>query len=313
MRKSSGITGILCSLVVFVSLMLWGCGTTAPGGSGGNEKTVQDDYGVSLSIPVHPLRVLPLGVSTDDMVIPLVGAERIVAVSKYPPNWPEEVKKIEKRVESRSEVILSYKPDIVIMPDWYNKEFIEELRQLQLPVYVYKTPKTYEESRKLLAHLADVLSERKKGETIVKGMDERLQKLTDFVKTIPQNERKRVVFYTAHGITGGSGSTFDNLTAYAGVENGASTVGLTQADSAYREALWKINPDIIFVPSNDFDSNQYRSPEAAMLYDDPALQGLKAVQNKQIYTLNARWVMSYSQFMLAAMEEIAGYSYGYRP
>ena len=50
---------------------------------------------------------------------------------------------------------------------------------------------------------------------------------------------------------------------------------------------------------------------ARQIYEDPAFNHIKAVQNHQIYIIDARWLMSYSQFIVNAMEEMAKNAYGY--
>ena len=95
--------------------------------------------------------------------------------------------------------------------------------------------------------------------------------------------------------------------------SGKTDYGLTQNDYAGREALLSINPDIIFVPSDAYSekNNPVNALTIRQIYEDPAFRSIKAVQNRQIHIIDARWLMSYSQFMVNAMEEMAKASYGY--
>ena len=55
-------------------------------------------------------------------------------------------------------------------------------------------------------------------------------------------ERPLVAFYSQFGLTGGKGSTFDDMCKYLKVNNAAAQVGLGPFDNGTREDLIKSNP-----------------------------------------------------------------------
>ena len=101
------------------------------------------------------------------------------------------------------------------------------------------------------------------------------------------------------------------MTQLINAANAAALLGLDISESGTREDLIRINPDIIIVPSNVYSFDQYKEIEVTSLYSDPALKDVKAVKNHQIYVIDARWIMSYSQFMINGIEELARVTYGY--
>ena len=117
----------------------------------------------------------------------------------------------------------------------------------------------------------------------------------------------------ADEIGGGKGSSFDGLCEHAGIINGAAAYGINGNDTASRDALISINPDIIFVPSDAYTpENSTNTQVMDYLTKAPALAQVKAVRNKRIYYyIDARWLISYSQFMVNAMEAMAENAYGY--
>lgn len=270
---------------------------------------VRDSTGATVQIPDHPTRIVPIGVSTEDMVISLVGPQKIAALGNLPNNFPEESKQIKARVKLNTEAVLSLHPDLLIVPDWVDQEMVITLRGLNVPVYVYRAPRTIEGSEKTILELADLLNQKSKGETIVNSMQQRLAKVTEFTEQI--KTRKIVGFYGVLGLTGGIGSTFDNMIQLINVANAAALLGLDISDSGTREDLIRINPDVIIVPSNVYSFDQYKEIEITALYSDPALKDVKAVKNHQIYVIDARWIMSYSQFIVNGIEELARVTYGY--
>lgn len=118
-------------------------------------------------------------------------------------------------------------------------------------------------------------------------------------------ERPLVAFYSQFGLTGGKGSTFDDMCNYLKVNNAAAQIGLGPFDNGTREDLIKSNPDIIFIPSVAYTSDGTTPATADQLYSDPALQGVKAIANRRVYLVDSSQVMSYSQFMTRAMVSMA--------
>ena len=208
-----------------------------------------------------------------------------------------------------TEAVLALHPDLLIVPDWVDQEMVVTLRGLNVPVYVYKAPITIDGSEKTILELADLLNQKSKGEAIVNSMQQRLVKVAAFTEQV--KSRKIVGFYGVLGLTGGIGSTFDNMTQLINAANAAALLGLDISESGTREDLIRINPDVIIVPSNVYSFDQYKEIEVTSLYSDPALKDVKAVKNHQIYVIDARWIMSYSQFMINGIEELAHVTYGY--
>ncbi|MFQ9936768.1 MAG: hypothetical protein ACLRXQ_13130 [Phascolarctobacterium faecium] len=63
------------------------------------------------------------------------------------------------------EAILSYAPDLVVVPDWDGIDFVGQLRSAGIKVYVHKTPNTMQKSRLILLSLL-LLSEKMSRDTI---------------------------------------------------------------------------------------------------------------------------------------------------
>ena len=88
-------------------------------------------------------------------------------------------------------------------------------------------------------------------------------------------ERPLVAFYSQFGLTGGKGSTFDDMCNYLKVNNAATQIGLGPFDNGTREDLIKSNPDIIFIPSVAYTSDGTTPATAEQLYSDPACRALR--------------------------------------
>lgn len=301
--------GFLLMMLVILSL---GC-MPDPNVKKSEVRPFTDTTGTAVYVPLHPQRVVSIGVSTDDILIPLLGPGRIAAISDLPSNFPKEAKEIRGRVSMATESIMACQPDLVVIPDWASPDFIQELRSLSLPVYVYHTPTTWEGAVARIYELAQVVNETEKGQALAERSIARMHRLETFIASIPVGERRVAAYDTSLGFAGGAGSSFDELCRGAGLRNGLAEAGLGKEEIAGREMVLRANPDIIFLASNSYDKGTYHAVTGNDLYADPALSGIRAVQGRQIYTIDARWLMSTSEFMVRAMEDMAAAAYGYTP
>ena len=285
-------------------LLVVGCGPTQMGTTGTTHQ-VTDGAGVAVTVPNEPKRIVPIAASTEDIVLSLVDPSRVAAVGTVPNNVPDESAKVEKHVKATAESMLSVQPDLVLVPNWMSPDAIGEMRNMQIPVYVYKTPTTVEEAKAVIHEIAGLL--HASDEKMIASMDADLKTVEELANK-HTGERPVVAFYTQFGLTGGKGSTFDDMTKYLKVTNAAAQLGLGPFDNGTREDLIKANPDIIIIPSVASDGTTPATAE--QLYSDPALQGVKAIVNRRVFLVDSLQVMSYSQFMTRAMVSMAQYIYG---
>ncbi len=298
----------VCLCLIF---LLGGCGIPEDARLSGETRRVTDGMGHEVTVPVHPMRVVSVGVSTDDVLIPILGTKRIVAMSDKAPNLEKESKEIQGRISDTTESVICHAPDLVVVPSWQKAEYVDEIRSAGIPVYVYQMPTTAEGMLVMIHELAGVVGEEEKGNALARQTEDRLRRLDNFLETVPQEARVTCVFARPNGIGGGKGSTFDGLCGHAGIINGAVSYGLVKNDYAGREALISINPDVIFVPSDAYSKDHTNAQTVQQLREDPAFREVKAVKNHRIYVIDARWLMGYSQFMVNAMEAMAEKAYGY--
>ena len=295
---------IICAIVMMVLLVV-GCGPTQTGTSGTTHQ-VTDGTGTVVTVANEPKRIVPIGTSTEDIVLSLVDPSRVAAIGTLPNNVPDAASKVEKHVKASAESLLSVQPDLVLIPNWMSPDAIGEMRNMQIPVYVYKTPTTVEEAKATIHEIAELL--HASDESMIASMDADLKTLEDLANK-HTGPRPVVAFYSQFGLNGGKGSTFDDMCKYMKVTNAAAELGLGAYDNGTREDLIRMNPDVIIIPSASYTSDGYKPASADQLYSDPALQGVKAIANHSVFLVDSAQIMSYSQFMTRAMVSMTQYIY----
>ena len=239
-------------------------------------------------------------------MLSLVDPSRVAAIGTLPNNVPDAASKVEKHVKASAESLLSVQPDLVLIPNWMSPDAIGEMRNMQIPVYVYKTPTTVEEAKATIHEIAELL--HASDESMIASMDADLKTVEDLANK-HTGPRPVVAFYSQFGLNGGKGSTFDDMCKYMKVTNAAAELGLGAYDNGTREDLIRMNPDVIIIPSASYTSDGYKPASADQLYSDPALQGVKAIANHRVFLVDSAQIMSYSQFMIRAMVSMTQYIY----
>lgn len=252
-------------------------------------------------------KIISLTLSGDEMLLSLVAADRIAALSgkiNQDPdvsNVVEQAKKFPK-IESNLEKIIELEPDFVIAADWMKKEIVSQIREMEIPVYVYKTPDTFEEQKKVILELAALLGEKKKEKSLHKTCKEDW----NCYKKIFANQKKRkvrVLLYTSFETTSGKKTTFDDMLQQIGAVNVASEMGISGSKRINRESVIDANPDILIIPI--WKSYNTKEESAKKIFQDPGLQTVKAVQKKQVYFLPYRKLTPTSQYMIDGIEALA--------
>jgi len=277
--------------------------------------TVTDDTGVTLKFSEKPKRIVSYSISTDEILLALVEPQRIIALSRLVDDpgvssIVREAKQIPNRVQGNSlEGVLAFKPDLVIIPDFHPPEMLQSARELGLKVYIYKTPSNVEGVKRSIRQLAALTGEKEKGEEVIAKMDAKINKVQQRIATIPKDKRKRVIQLRSEGAFYAPDNSFGDVCRFAGVSDATLELHYPSAMEITQEKIVELNPDIIFVPDWDYDGKHEIFGEQQKIMNNPSYQGMKAVQEGKVYRISGALVLTVSQYIADAIEEVAGMSY----
>ena len=182
------------SVFLCIEFLLGGCGIPEDAQLSGETRTVRDGMGNAVTLPLHPKRVVSVGVSSDDVLIPILGTKRIVAISELPPNLEKKSEEIKGRISGTTESVISQAPDLVVVPSWQKAEYVDEIRSAGVPVYVYQMPNTVEGMIAMIHELAGVVGEEEKGNELAAQTEERVRRLDDFQEGIPPKKNESLAY-----------------------------------------------------------------------------------------------------------------------
>ena len=259
--------------------------------------------------------ILSLTLSGDEMLLGLVSENRIAGLSgkinedKEISNIVDKAKKFPK-VESNEEVLISLNPDLIIVADWVTKKIDDIGATIGAKVYYYKTPSNYEEQKKVIRDLANLVEEKENGEKIIKNMDNRLKALQNKIAKNYKGAKPRILMYTSFGTTSGKNTTFNDMVKLINGVNVVAEAGVDRFKDISKEKIIELNPDIIIVPiAKKYDNVDKISK---LFFEDPSFKNVKAIKNKKVYFMQYKDITPISQYMIDGIEELAKVVYQFK-
>ena len=251
--------------------------------------------------------IVSLTLSSDEMMLALISEDRIAGLSgkinedSEISNVVDKAKKFPK-VESNEEILISLEPDLIIMADWLNSGITDIGKTIGTKVYVYKTPNSYEEQKKLIKDLGNLFEEEENAEKIIKDMDRRLKILQEKITKAHSGKKPKILMYTSFGTTSGKNTTFDDMIRLINGINVAKEAGIEKFKDISKEKIIELNPDIIIVPTaKKFDD---MDKFLKVFLKDSSLKNVEAVKNKKIFFVQYRYIAPTSQYMINGIEEL---------
>ena len=260
-------------------------------------------------------RIVSLTLSGDEMLLGLVPENRIAGLSgkinedKEISNVVDKAKKFPK-VEGNEEVLMSLEPDLIIVADWLSKRITDIGAITGAKVYFYKTPNSYEEQKKLIRDLANLVEEKENGEKLIKNMDDRLKALQNKITKNYKGAKPRILMYTSFGTTSGKNTTFSDMVKLINGVNVVAEAGIDRFKDISKEKVIELNPDIIIVPiAKKYDNVNKISK---LFFEDPSFKNVKAIKNKKVYFIQYKDITPTSQYMINSIEELAKVIYQFK-
>ena len=320
MKKYSGSTYmyVLFSILVILVMLLLptGCKQNKENAVASTHGyTVTDAQGVTLHFDAKPQRIISLSISTDEILLDLVDRKRIVALSKLADdpgisNIAKQAQNIQGRATGESaELLLALNPDVLLVPDFTKAETIQALRDMQLKVYVYKTPHDITSVRKCISNLGMVVGENERAQKLIDKMDKRLQEISQAIGQ-PSQEKSVIFMRDNGGAYYSPQSSFNEICRYAKVRNALTGLHYDKPMDISQEEVIRLNPDAFLLSDWNYDGKHDADIAKKALLDNPSYQSTKAIQNKEIYILPSAHLLAVSQYTVEAVADLARVAYG---
>ncbi|WP_024984773.1 ABC transporter substrate-binding protein [Brevibacillus borstelensis] len=206
--------------------------------------TIKDSTGQELTFAKAPERIVSASPAETEILFALGLGDKVVAVSDYD-DYPEEAKskpKVGGVLSPNEEAILAQSPDLVVGGISMKEDVVTKLRSLDLQVITLR-PKVVQDIMENILLLGQITDHQVQAEELVSRMKADIGKVTDAVKDLKPEEKKKVYLEFSAGWTVGKGEFLDELITMAGGINIASD---TQGwNPVSEEKIVKEDPDVI--------------------------------------------------------------------
>lgn len=258
-----------------------------------------DGFATVLDRP--PRRIVSVALATDEMLLDLVGTERIAALSTFAgdpvySNVAELAPRVVGRARGDAEAIVALDPDFVLATEFMAVEVVESLRGCGIPVHRIRRHESLDD----IVHDYEVIgralgepeqSRRKAGE-----LRQRLEAVSAFAK--PVGKPPSLLLLNAGGYTAGVGTLWDDMVRRAGGANHAARLGIVGYGVAPVELVIADPPDGLVLASADGTSPGW-------LAGDAHWREVVAVREARWLLLPARQLSTVSQHAVACCEGLS--------
>ena len=207
--------------------------------------TVKDATGTEVTFEKAPTRIVSLAPSETEKLFALGLDEEIVGVSDLD-DYPEAAKSKPKMggFQVNEEAVIAAEADVVFSASM-NAENAEKLRGMGVKLFV-NDPSTIEEVMSSITLVGQITDRQEEAQTVVEQMRQELASVTEAVKSVKEEDKKKVYVEFSPGWTVGSGTFLDELVTLAGGVNIMNDrEGWFEVDP---EAVIARNPQVIIHP-----------------------------------------------------------------
>lgn len=210
----------------FLAMLLGGCTAAAAPGGGG---------------------IVSTNPCVDAMLVELVAADRIAAVSHYSQDpgatsMSLDVARRFRATAGTAEEVIALKPDLVVTDTFTPAASRAAYRRAGLNVLELGWPASIADSEQQVRTVAHAVGADARGKAIVDRIETALR------LPIPPGPSPRALLYLSGNLVNGPGTMLDEMMKRVGMMNAAANYGLAYSGSITTESLAGSPPDLILMP-----------------------------------------------------------------
>ncbi len=299
---------LIALVMLTLALVLAACAPATPTQAPPTEEpfsaSAVDGLGNEVTLNAKPQRIVSMTLGTDEILLDLVGPERLIAVTYLAAdattsNIAErpELAQIPNVIQPNPspEQIIALEPDLVFVATFTDSTMIQQLRDAGLPVFAVGFFSSIEAMQQNILTIGDLVGEPEKAAAMVDEMNARLQAIAE---AVAGKEKPSVLYLASDGWVAGSGTTVDDIIVRAGGVNAAAD--LVDWNQVSEEVIIQMDPDYVilspYVTGEEFINN-------------PVFANLKAVQQGHVMAISDAYMSATSQYIVRGVEEVARFLY----
>lgn len=215
--------------------------------------TLKDSSGTEFTFESAPQKIVSLAPSETETLFALGLDQQIAGVSDLD-DYPEAVKDKPRMggFKVNVEAIVAAQPDLIVAASLIDEQTVKSLSDLGFKVF-QSDPKTVSGVMEHIKAIGEITDHQAQAEEVVGQMQQELSRVTDAVKSLTEDQKKKVYIEFSPGWTVGKGEFMDEMITLAGGVNVASDIaGWSEINE---ENIIKANPDVILYAKSVVDKN----------------------------------------------------------
>ncbi|OPA76900.1 cobalamin-binding protein [Paenibacillus selenitireducens] len=246
--------------------------------------TIKDATGEEFTFDKAPEKIVSVSPAETESLFALGLDQQIVGVSDYD-DYPEAAKsktKMGSITKPNEEAVIAANADIVFTGISMKEESVKKLRDLGIKIFKVE-PKTLEDIMKNIEVYGQITDRQAEAQQVITKMKAERDQVVDAVKSVSDDQKKKVYIEFSPGWTVGKGEFMDELITLAGGVNVASDVtGWAQINE---ENIIHTNPDVILF-ANDAMDYETKKPIKDIILGRSGWDQITAIKNSQVIGLD---------------------------
>ncbi len=269
--------------------------------------TVKDATGESITFKEAPKKIISISPAETESLFALGLDEQIVGVSDYDdyPAAATTKPKMGGLYNPNEEAIIAAQPDLVLTGISMSVEATKHLRDLGITIF--KTdPKSVDDVIGNIEIFGQITDHQAEAKTVVDTIIHDRDEVTEAVKSLTPEQKKKVYIEFSLGWTVGSGEYMNDLINLAGGVNvAADTVGWNEISE---EKIINDNPDVILFSKNVIDDKTKKKLDE-IIKARSGWDQITAVKNNAIHGLDDNLISRPGPRVTEGLKEIASAIY----
>lgn len=250
--------------------------------------------GYAQDATAKPQRIVSLNLCTDQLVLELVGRERIASISflARDPEFSAVADKAKGMAVNRglAEEIVPLRPDLVLAHKYATRQSVAMFQRLGIRVVEIDLPENLAAVKTQIAAVAEAVGEVARGQAMIADIERRLAALPP-----SSGPRPTAAIYEPSGFAFGANSLADAILQAAGFDNLAAKLGIGGYAQLGMETLLASPPDVLVVDDTATD----RRSMAQQFLDHPALRQ-RFTGNRRVAVPRRLWICGGTSIVEAA-------------
>lgn len=177
-----------------------------------------------------------------------------------------------------AEEIIPLQPDLVIAGRYTTRTAVGMLKRVAAPVVELDLPRSVDDVKAQILHVAELVGHRARGDTMVRAMDDRLAE----IGPSRFGRRPTALMLNPSGFTVGAGSLVDDVLTRAGLDNIANRRDLGQYSVVPLDVLVQSDVEVLIVSASDAAGTSF----ATQLLKHPVITQLAS--SRKVVRLQSR-------------------------